>query len=560
MNKNKNKSMAHGAAVRGATLKPYLMLIAASALIAAPVVTQARIAVDKPLAIATDSDSGKNNAGAKLDNKPDNKQQADKKTPAAHRIAPAPQCVGELPATVNVNLPEGKSGVLDLPKLQLPAPAWLRTLADPDVVQVEPVTSATARNMFFLFGKKIGSTNLMFQNKDGRCAMIEVSVGVDTAAVQAKLVQLMPNEKDIRISAAADSLVLSGTVADSLAVDKIMSIANAFVRKGGGLPGAGGERVVNMLSIGAPQQVMLEVKVAEISKTVLDQLGSNFSATLNRGNWAAGVVSNFFGNGAGSAGLGKTNGTDFLQIDAQKKDGVVKILAEPTIMAISGQEGSFLAGGKIFIPVAQDISGRITLEEKEFGVGLRFTPTVLDGGRINLKVAPEVSELSREGIGLSSSATGGRAILPLITTRRAATTVQLFDGQSFAIGGLIKNNVTQNVRAMPLLGEVPVLGALFRSSDFQTDRTELVFIVTPRLAKPLPASYPLPTDRFVEPTRAEFFMGGKMEGTPPVTAPAASPTTAPATAPANAAAAATAQPARPVAALKAITPTGFDIK
>lgn len=448
---------------------------------------------------------------------------------------PTPVCVGEMAPTANVTLPEGKSGLLDLQQLKLPTPSWLRTIGDPDVVQVEPLTSPTPRTMFFLFGKKVGSTNLMFQNREGRCAMVEVSVGVDTATVQAKLTQLMPNEKNIRISAAADSLVLSGMVADAMAVHQALAIAGAYVRKSGGAgaqaggdKGAdkSGERIVNMLSVSAPQQVMLEVRVAEISKTLLDKLGVNFSGALNRGNWTASLLSNFSSNSSGVLNITKNNSNEFLKIDADKKDGLVKILAEPTIMAISGQEGSFLAGGKIFIPVGQTTNGgvtTITLEEKEFGVGLRFTPTVLDGGRINLKVAPEVSELSREGIGITSSGTGGNAILPLITTRRASTTVQLYDGQSFAIGGLIKSNVTQNIKALPVLGEVPVLGALFRSSDFQTDRSELVFIVTPRLVKPLPADYALPTDRFVEPSRAEFFLGGKMEGTPPAGAPAAGP-------------------------------------
>ena len=155
----------------------------------------------------------------------------------------------------------------------------------------------------------------------------------------------------------------------------------------------------------------------------------------------------------------------------------MRILAEPNVMAISGQEGSFLAGGKIFIPVAQD-NNKVTLEEKEFGVGLRFTPTVLAGGRINLQVAPEVSELSREGVGFTASGVPGSSILPLITTRRASTTVQLYDGQSFAIGGLIKNNLATSLKGLPVLGEVPILGALFRSTDFQQDRTELVFVIT----------------------------------------------------------------------------------
>lgn len=558
MNKNKKNKSARVPTTGTGPIKPVAMIIAATALLAMPFASNAKTAADTaPASAASSSDSkgmpksSTTTANAKADDKQSSEKGATKT--AAPRVTPAPQCVGELPPTVNVNLPEGKSGVLDLPKLQLPAPSWLRTLADPDVVQVEPITSITARNMFFLFGKKIGSTNLMFQNKEGRCAMVEVAVGVDTAAVQAKLVQLMPNEKDIRISAAADSLVISGTVADATAVDRVLSIANAFVRKSGGAPGAS-DRIVNMMSISAPQQVMLEVKVAEISRTMLDQLGANFSATVTSGNWAASLVSNFLSNSAGGAGIGKTGTNNFFGIDAQKKDGIVKILAEPTIMAISGQEGSFLAGGKIFIPVSQDLNGKVTLEEKEFGVGLRFTPTVLEGGRINLKVAPEVSELSREGIGITTTGFSGRSILPLITTRRAATTVQLYDGQSFAIGGLIKNNVTQNIKALPMLGEVPVLGALFRSSDFQTDRTELVFIVTPHLAKPLPAQYPLPTDRFVEPSRSDFFLGGKMEGAAPPAAPSTLPILKP-----PAADKTTSTDVPPLAPLT-IAPTGFALK
>ena len=182
-------------------------------------------------------------------------------------------------------------------------------------------------------------------------------------------------------------------------------------------------------------------------------------------------------------------------------------------MAISGQEGAFLAGGKIFIPVPQTgTSGNtITLEEKEFGVGLRFTPTVLDEGRINLRVTPEVSELSQVGTPFTT-VNGATSVLPTITTRRASTTVQLMDGQSFAIGGLIKNNVSEAMKALPLLGEVPVLGTLFRSTEFQTDRSELLFIVTPRLVKPLNPDYALPTDSFVPPSRTELFLNGQLEG------------------------------------------------
>jgi pilus assembly protein CpaC len=209
---------------------------------------------------------------------------------------------------------------------------------------------------------------------------------------------------------------------------------------------------------------------------------------------------------------------DRLQIDAQKDDGLVKTLAEPTIMAISGQEASFLAGGKIFIPVARDNNQTggttITLEEKEFGVGVKFKPTVLEGGRIHLKVAPEVSELNAQGNPFTTIG-GVTSVIPSFTVRRAETTLQLHDGQSFMIAGLVKNDVAESVNRIPGLGEIPILGALFRSSEFQKDKTELMFVITPRLVKPLPPDYALPTDAFVEPSRVEYFLGGKMEGTPP---------------------------------------------
>jgi len=313
---------------------------------------------------------------------------------------------------------------------------------------------------------------------------------------------------------------LSGTVSDAVAAEHALAIAEAYVRGGAASSAAGSangsERIVNMLSLASPQQVMLEVKVAEVSRTLLEKLGVDVSLSRSRGSWSTRLASQFMVGAGGAIGIAKPGSNEFIGLDAEKGDGLIRILAEPNIMAVSGQEGSFLAGGRIFIPVAQSggANGTVTLEEKEFGVGLRFTPTVLGGGRINIRVAPEVSELSREGIGLSARGVGGNAILPLLTTRRATTTVQLQDGQSFAIGGLIRDNLSQNIKALPVLGEVPVLGALFRSSDFQSDRSELVFIVTPHLVQPLPAAVSLPTDGYRPPGRAEFFLGGKMEAAP----------------------------------------------
>jgi pilus assembly protein CpaC len=451
-----------------------------------------------------------------------------------------------VPVTRNVelaaqmNLFEGKSTLM-----RLPSPATRLSVGDSriaDVILLNP-------SEVYMLGKATGSTNLIIWDKNNDATIIDISVGIDTVALRSRIDQLLPNEKNIKLTTAADTVIISGTATDVVKADQIMSIATAYVQRssragqspgGGGAtpaagaaPAAGGgastaPKVVNMMSVSAAQQVMLEVKVAEVSKSLTDQLGASVGFTRAIGGWTTALFSNLLSNTASTlSGTNNRNG-DKLSADAQRKDGLIKVLAEPNIMAISGQDASFLAGGKIFIPVSQDSasgSNKITLEEKEFGVGVKFTPTVLEGGRINLKVLSEVSDLNKDGIGITASGISGTAILPSFTTRRAATTVQLFDGQSFAIGGLIKSNATANIKALPGLGEVPVLGALFSSSDFQTDQTELVFIITPHLVKPLPADYKLPTDGYIQPSRAEFFLGGKMEGTQPPQTKSTTPVT-----------------------------------
>lgn len=401
------------------------------------------------------------------------------------------------PPLVNVAL--RKSTLLKLPSI-----AYKIKIVDPAVIDVILLSPTEIS----LIGKQVGTTQLILSDKSGKSTVVDVIVSMESgaaSALQGKLRQLLPGENGIKVEVASDSLVLTGTVTDAVKADKAVTLAEAY----------GGKKVINFLQTAAPQQVMLEVKVAEVSKSLLDKLGANVNMTRTNGNWTYNILSNFL-NGSGGVLTAAKDAKHSVTLDAEKKDGLIKILAEPTIMAMSGQEGSFLAGGKIYIPVAQSgaIGGisSITLEEKEFGVGLKFTPTVLEGSRINLKVAPEVSELSATGTTISVGDTS--SVLPSITTRRASTTVQLNDGQSLAIGGLIKNNVTETIKAFPMLGEIPVLGALFRSSAFQSDRTELVFIITPRLIKPLPPDYALPTDTYVEPSRAEFFLGGKLEGSP----------------------------------------------
>lgn len=381
-------------------------------------------------------------------------------------------------------------------------------VADVDVVLLSP-------KELYLLGKKTGTMNVVLQSQNDQCTVMNVMVMLDATALQDRLAQLIPNQKGIKVNAVENTYVLSGTVSDSVKVDQAVTLANAYA--GGTAGSSSASRVVNMLQVSAPQQVMLEVKMAEVSKNLLDKLGAQFSASRSNGGVAYAIASGFLAlTGSATKGLITiTHGSTSIAVDAQNKDGVVKILAEPNIIAISGQEGSFLAGGKIFIPVSQSVTGgipTISLEEKEFGIGLKFTPTVLEDGLINLRVAPEVSELSQTGIAITSGSNA--SILPSFTTRRATTTVQLRDGQSFAIAGLIKNNVTETITRFPILGSIPILGALFRSSEFQHDKTELLFVITPRLVKPLPADYILPTDSFVVPSDKEFFLKGKLEGKP----------------------------------------------
>jgi pilus assembly protein CpaC len=460
-----------------------------------------------------------------------------------------PRCQGEAAKPARLSLQVGKSNLMRLPEA-----VQQRSVGNPGVVQALLVAPDT----LYIAGVDVGTTNMIVQGRSGLCSMLDITVAMDAAPLQATLAEVMPEERDIKVVAAADTLILSGTVSDAAAVARAVELANAYVRRpvralpvpdkqdAGGTQGAGGQaaagnggasssRVVNLLAVSAPQQVQLEVKIAEVSKTLLERLEAGTTWRFGSGSWAATLLSNFItGTTHSSLSAAKSNGNG-LSATAEKQDSLVRVLAEPNVMAISGQEGTFLAGGKFYVPVAQD-NNRITLAEKEFGVGLRFTPTVLSGGRINLHVAPEVSELSREGIGISASGINGTAILPVITTRKATTTVQLYDGQSFAIGGLIKNNLVTNLKGIPVLGEVPILGALFRSTDFQQDRTELVFVITAHLVKPMPGpGYELPTDKVGVPSRSALMLGGRLDGPALEASTAALSTPAPATRPSNSA-------------------------
>ena len=409
-----------------------------------------------------------------------------------------PQAVG--PAAI---AEEGAAAAPRGAQQQRAAPQETGGVADTEITLLSPT------ELFFL-GKRTGSMNVVLQGTDGRCVVKDIIVTVDPETLQAKLTELMPDQTAIKVRGADTALVLTGSVSDAVKLDQVMSVALSY---------ADAKKVVNLLRVTAPQQVMLEVKIAEVSKNLLDKLGASVDLSRNASSGlnTYSLISNFLSGGGGLVQALRI-GRGTVTIDAQKDDGLVRVLAEPNIMAISGQSASFLSGGKIFIPVAQTPNATtggttITLEEKEFGVGLKFTPTVLDG-RINLKVVSEVSELSQTGSPFTTIS-GFTAVLPSMTTRRVDTTVQLADGQSFVVAGLIKNNITEAVNRFPGLGEVPVMGALFRSTEFQTDQTELMFVVTPRLVKPLTTAVTLPTDNHIVPSRRDAILNGAGEGAAP---------------------------------------------
>jgi pilus assembly protein CpaC len=438
----------------------------------------------------------------------------------------------------SMSLTVGKSTLLRLPK------AIERiSIGNP---QVADVTLISNRELY-LIGKTFGSTNVMLWHQGGGTTVLDMVVQIDTASLQEQMRLLLPTEKRIEVKSASESIVLSGSASSALRVTEAMDIAEGFIRAysrslnlpnaantladavaqggrnaAGAAPpvAAGGARglvgqpkVINLLKIDQPMQVMIDVKIAEVARTVIDKLGASVNGSRSNGDIKWSLISSLSSLSSSGIGLSRQDGRGF-SLDAQKQDGVVKILAEPSLVAISGQEASFLAGGKIFIPVAQENRNggtTITLQEKEYGVSLKFLPVVLDKGNISLQIAPEVSELVQAGNPFSS-VNGVTSILPGFTTRRANTSVILGDGQSLAIAGLIKNNVTETIKKFPGLGELPILGALFRSTEFEADRSELLIVITPRLIKALDAEPALPTDAFLPAGRGQIYGRGALEG------------------------------------------------
>ena len=391
----------------------------------------------------------------------------------------------------------GKSKVLDLPVAIKRA-----SLANPEVAD----TVVLSPTQIYLTGKATGVTNLTLWNEGGKMmGMYDVVISPDLSRLKENLHKALPEEKHILVTSSHDHITLSGTASSANNLSRSLSIAEAYAPK----------KVINSMQVGGVQQVMLEVRVAEMNRELIKRFGINFSViapeafgisllgqlTSLSGATQIGsqTITGIFGSTAGS-----TSWTAF--VDMLKEENLLKVLAKPTLVALNGQEAAFLAGGEFPIPVPQAF-GLVTIQFKKFGVGLVFTPNILDSKHISLTVAPEVSELD-----FSNALRTQGFTVPAISTRRATTTIELADGQSFAIGGLMRDNVKESVKKFPYLGELPIIGSLFRSSSFQKNETELVIIVTPHLVKPLDmTAQTLPTDYYVEPNDFEFYWMGFSE-------------------------------------------------
>jgi pilus assembly protein CpaC len=386
---------------------------------------------------------------------------------------------------------EVNKGVL----VRLPKPASAVFVANPGFADIA-VKSPT---LVYVMGKRTGVTTLFaVDDKDGVLADVTLSVTHNLTDIRSSISSLLPNTQ-VEASSVPGGLLLSGLVNSPREAEEARRIGARFL--------AENEALINQVLVVGPNQVNLRVRIAEVSRNVLKRLGFNFDILGSIGNFAFGLATGRpFVTGIGAAaGLADSSGVlsgGFTSgnfdangiIDALEDEGLVTLLAEPNLTALSGETASFLAGGEFPIPIAQD-DGKITVEFKQFGVSLAFTPTIVSDNRISLKVLPEVSALSSSG-----SVQLNGINIPALSTRRADTTVELGSGQSFAIAGLLQADSNQSVNETPGLSEIPVLGALFRSTNFQRRETELVIIVTPYLVRPVSSTaLSVPTDGFEVP-------------------------------------------------------------
>ncbi len=387
-----------------------------------------------------------------------------------------------------------------------------------EIADVIPLTDRSV----YIVGKKVGVTRLaLLDTAKQLIGVVDIEVSYDLDGLRSRL-EGNPGLEGIKVHSVSGKILLSGVVPDAVAMQHAITLAKQVSSEG---------EVTNAIKIAAPQQVMLEVRFIEADRSASRALGVESSFLSNDvnsitgvgsfsgaippsggtpliNNLAAGLVSNSvpFGSLVGSIVSGNRSLDIFVK--ALEERGLARRLAEPNLVALSGDTASFLAGGEFPFPVSAD-NDKITVEFKKFGVGLAFTPTVLSEGQINLKIEPEVSELDPTNFIRVSD----KVEIPSLIVRRASTTIELRDGQSFAIAGLLQSNHVKSQRQLPWLGDVPVIGALMRSASWQKKETDLIIIVTPRLIKPRAPGQKLatPLDSTVPTNDKEFFLTGQHE-------------------------------------------------
>lgn len=414
-------------------------------------------------------------------------------------LAPAqPRAASVLEAgTVGgVTVPVGEGRLLRLER-----PVASVFIANPEVADVQ----VQSPRMIYVFGKRTGRTNLFAVDEEEEVIFSGgVQVTHDLAGLRRSL-GTMGSAEDVRLESIDGGLVISGTVDSAEAAENLRRVAARYTGED--------EEVINRVRVEGPNQINLRVRIAEVSRQASRALGIRWDSLIDVSSFEFGLIggAGVAAGGAFSSSVGITgNNVNITAIlDALAEEGLLTVLAEPNLTTLSGEEASFLAGGEFPIPVAQS-DDTLTVEYKRYGVSLTFTPVLLSGGRISLHVAPEVSELAPQaGVELDGLS------IPGITTRRADTRVELGSGQSFAIAGLLSNSVQQDNTRLPLLGDLPVLGALFRSSRFQRGETELVIIVTPYVVQPAGSERRLaePTDGFAPPDEVRRLLFGEVYAT-----------------------------------------------
>lgn len=413
--------------------------------------------------------------------------------------------LAEMPSTgTQIVIGVGKSKLIELPGTYSDV-----MIADPKIADVLPLNPHSV----YIVGKGMGTTALTIYGTGKRVIYSsDVVISSDLESLKTRLHEILPAESHVAVSAANQSTVLSGTVSSPAALNQVLALAETYNPK----------KVVNMLSVQGTQQVQLSVRFVEMERSTAKDLRLNVRQTPTDPNPQVSVLTgdtlvntaqsvlNTFGTAALTFGVG--GGDLSFLFDALETKGLIKTLAEPTLVAMSGDTANFLAGGEFPIPVSQSsTSGNalptITIEFKQFGISLAFTPTILQDGLINMIVNPEVSSIDP-----TTSVKLGAIEVPGIKVRRAHTTVELRDGESFTVAGLLSDNYQNSIRQFPFIGDIPILGSLFRSTGYQRDQTELVIVVTPHLVTPRRANLATPADHFVPPSDFELFLMGTQRG------------------------------------------------